>query len=113
MEDRIKQTLAEALGVDLSGSEAEASGETIRRMASLGYVGISHTGTFEFERNRKDAKDTLHHYRDFEEAVRLYDRGQKAEALKLWEAVYAACPDLIALKQIIPQVRRELGLPVD
>jgi arylsulfatase A-like enzyme len=109
MEDQIKKILAKTHGVDLSESRVAPSDETIRRLASLGYVGFSDEGAFQFERTRKDAKDAVHLYSDCEEAMRLYVSGQKEQALSILETVVVECPHLTTAKALLTRIRRQLG----
>lgn len=110
MQDRIKQLLTQRPGVGASSSRVKASEETIHRLVSLGYMNVTDEDTFEFDRTRKDAKDTIDLYGDCERALRLYASGQKEQALTLLEHVVVECPQLTSAKEMVTRIRREIGL---
>jgi len=103
MEDPIRLALARTLGVDASSP----SEETLRRMASLGYVGGSAEVEFEFVQTRKDAKDTLGIYNKAEEAVWLIAAGKKDQALVILEALVREHPDLKTAQSMLAILRKE------
>jgi hypothetical protein len=105
MEDPIRMVLAKTLGVDPSSP----SEETLRQMASLGYVGGSAEAEFEFVQTREDAKDALGIYNRAEEAVWLIAAGEIDKAIVILEALVLERPNLKSPRQILTILRKEVS----
>lgn len=103
LEDKLKETLEQSVRKDMD-SRMELDAESIKRLASLGYVAGNAEGQMVFDQSGDDPKDYIHVYTQFNRALELRDEleYEKAEAILVdliperpeFQEIYAALGEI-------------------
>ncbi len=108
LEDKLRELLEQSVRTD-PDSHLELDAQSIKRLASLGYVAGKAEGDIAFDKTKADPKDLIHVFVQFQKAITLIENEALEEAKPILYDLVPQHPEFFEIYKCLGEIETRLG----